>query len=169
MKPSIKYFGILIITTCLLMGTTIGVVGEKEYLPDLIITQLDSSKLTGDLPHIFCRVVNIGDFQVNQEVHYRTSVKKLFMGIFPMEKEWIFTKTDVNQNPIEPDDWDIAIVMSFNDIPGFGGFFRYYCEVNYDKSIVEWDYSNNYYNATFFHIGGAFPLLINTALDIFDN
>ena len=73
LKLSYKHLGILIIITSLLMGSTVGVVGEKEELPDLEISYVDIARLTPDLhPFIGAYVENIGNETVD-EIIFRTS------------------------------------------------------------------------------------------------
>ena len=49
--------------------------------------------------------------------------------------------------------------------PGLWGFYRINNTINYDGFIKELNYDNNQYNASIFHIGGFFPLIINIIIN----
>lgn len=166
MRTSYKYLGIVTIIFCILMGTSIGVVGEKEDLPDLIITDIHFHGFMF-FEALHCTVKNIGDAPVNGRIRMSSSFHRIYFN--PLNRTYT-----INYNllippgtPLKPGESVCAEIIEGSKAPGtVFGFVRFENYVNIDGFIEESNYTNNQYNHTIFQLGGFYPHWINLWLDI---
>ena len=161
MKPSLKHLGCILIIICLLIGSTFGVVGEKEDLPDLVITEIRINRLGPNLfADVLCITKNIGTSSTS-DIPVKTIVRRLWFGIIPSEDTYTLNHQSYPGKVIEPGDETFIHVLDHEEIHSMFGFSRLHLTVNPNGLIEELDYTNNYYNATIFHIGSLFPIFLN--------
>jgi hypothetical protein len=162
MQPTWKTKGcIFCIILCLLIGSSsIVVAQEEEDLPDLIITAIHINRFAPLLPNIGCWVENIGTAPTS-DFTVKTTVRRLFLGLIPMEKNYTIVHQSYPGYVLIPGDDTSVIILERGEMPTPGGFWRLSCTVNHDGSIEELNYDNNQNNKTVFHMGGFYPHIIN--------
>ena len=156
-----KWFPLLGLLLFLGVAVAPNIAGEKEELPDLVITEIRINRLGPNLfADVLCVTKNIGTSSTS-DIPLKTIVRRLWFGIIPSEDTFTLNHQSYPGRVIEPGDETFIHVLNNGEIHSMFGFSRLHLTVNPNGLIEELDYTNNYYNATIFHVGRLFPIFLN--------
>ena len=149
-----KWFAIVGLLLFLGVAVAPNIVGEKEELPDLVITDIGISIGPGYDPWTFYRplfalISNIGNASTDNGFNVTIQIHRLHFGI--KLGQLVFEGNAYVEELIPPGENEFDILLQDIDVPG-SFLFRIYqitCEVNPDGAIIESDYSNNEHQETF--------------------
>ena len=123
------------------------VVGSEEK-PDLIIEDIVTKPDNPFEDKYLCRVKNVGNETTNDIIMVEVTVKRLFLGIFPLRTVRFYRVGSHPENGLPPGEV-IDILIAYESYLPVYGIYRYNCVVNPDHSIEESDYDNNLFSKTY--------------------
>jgi len=144
MKKKIFIGGIL----SLLVLSSMPIVVGSEGKPDLIIEDIVTKPDNPIEDKYLCRVKNIGNGTTDDWIMVTVTVKRLFLGIFPLRTVHFYRVGSLPGNGLPPGGVIDILFAYEGDLPVFG-IYRYSCVVNPDHSIEESDYDNNLFSKTY--------------------
>ncbi|MBE3137811.1 MAG: hypothetical protein IMZ43_10550 [Thermoplasmata archaeon] len=132
----------------LFLSTTCIPVLASEGKPDLIIEDIVTEPVLPEEDKYLCRVKNIGTETVMETIDVDVTVKRLFLGIFPIRTVRFYHVGGNYGNGLYPGE-TIDILIAYESYLPVYGIYRYNCVVNPDHHIDESEYGNNVFSKTY--------------------
>ena len=132
----------------LFLSTTCLPVLASEGKPDLIIEDIVTKPYNPFVDKYSCKVKNVGNETTNDWIMVTVTVKRLFLGIFPLRTVRFYRVGTLPSNGLPPGGVIDILFAYESNLPVYG-IYRYSCVVNPDHSIEESDYDNNLFSKTY--------------------
>ena len=129
-------------------STTCIPVVAREGTPDLIIDDIISKPYNPYEDEYLCRVTNSGNGTTDTIIMVEVTVKRLFLGIFPLRTVRFYRVGSHPENGLPPGE-SLNVLFAYESYLPVFGVYRYTCVVNPDLSIEESDYGNNVFSKTY--------------------